>query len=180
MTDAAYSYRPIDWDADSAALLNFEASFVTDRIYRLVRSGLEARFVEEKLPQLLVKRYDLSGIRTALDESCFSVIAESPERVAAFMVVKLENWNRRVWITHLYVQPQHRGRGLGKTLISKAVAHAKELEARGLLLETQNFNYPAIGFYLSQGFHFSGFDADLYDPGLVPGETAMYFGIDIV
>ena len=140
--------------------------------------GLSARFIEEQLELPLAKRYDVSGINVAVDESILAIVGEFEDRIAAFMTVKLETWNSRAWITHLYVDPEHRNLGIGKRLISEAIANAKSVSAHGLWLETQNFNYPAIQFYRKLGFKFCGFDRSLYDPNRVPGETAIYFSLE--
>src|SRR5215218_7932339 len=167
--------RQIDLGRDLQLLERFDASFTTDRIYRLEKRELSASLVEELLPQPLTKRYDVSGIREAIAESEFGLVAEIDGCIAGFMTVKFESWNRRAWITHLYVREESKGRGLGTRLVEEAMSLARRREARGLWLETQNFNYPAIRFYLTLGFRFCGFDESLYDPSVVPGETAMYF-----
>jgi ribosomal protein S18 acetylase RimI-like enzyme len=131
------------------------------------------------LPQQLTKRYDVSGIRDAVAERDFGLVAEIDDGIAGFMTVKFESWNRRAWITHLYVIENKKGRGIGSRLVGEAMSYARSREARGLWLETQNFNYPAIQFYLHLGFRFCGFDESLYDPSVVPGETAMYFMRDL-
>jgi hypothetical protein len=43
-------------------------------------------------------------------------------------------------------------------------------------------NYPAVHFYLRMGFQLCGLDETLYrpsDPGLLPGEVALYFARDL-
>jgi ribosomal protein S18 acetylase RimI-like enzyme len=172
-------FRDIDWPRDGEALTSFEATFTTDRIYRLEIGDLAAEFVEEELSEPLTKRYDVSGIRTAVEESGFALAAEIDGEIAAFMTVKFESWNRRMWITHLYVANEYKNRGIGSKLVNEALAFVKRKNARGLWLETQNFNYPAIRFYAKLGFRFCGFDGSLYDPALVPGETAMYFSRNV-
>jgi ribosomal protein S18 acetylase RimI-like enzyme len=171
--------RQIDRDSDLALLEDFSAVFITDRIFRIQINGLNAAFEEEALPEPLLKRYDISGIGVALNESDLGLIAEIEGKIAGFMTVKVESWNRRAWITHLYVRDEHKGQGIGRRFVDEAANFARAREARGLWLETQNFNYPAIQFYLRLGFRFCGFDESLYDPSVVPGETAMYFSRDL-
>ena len=180
MNDAAnFTIREIDWVRDGESLLHFDSSFTTDRVYRLVIGELSAEFVEEKLKTPLTKRYDLSGIEEAVNDGGLAVVAETGKTIAAFMTVKFETWNRRAWLTHIYVGPEYRGRGIGTRLIGEALKFAEEQKARGLWLETQNFNYPAIRYYQKLDFRFCGFDQSLYDPEKVPGETAMYFCLDL-
>ena len=173
------SLREIDLTRDLRTLETFDASFTTDRIYRLATNGLSAEFIEEVLPERLTKRYDVSGIRHAVAESELALLAEVDRKAVGFMTVKLEAWNRRVWITHLYVSPKNKNLGLGSRLVDEADRFARKRDARALWLETQNFNYPAIQFYLKRGFRFCGFDESLYDPSVVPGETAIYLSRDL-
>lgn len=69
---------------------------------------------------------------------------------------------KRMWILNdLYVQPQHRGKGYSKQLISAAKDHCRKTEGCGILLETETTNdignklYPSAGFELEQNnFYF--------------------------
>jgi ribosomal protein S18 acetylase RimI-like enzyme len=175
--DEQVTIRKIDLEQDLSDLSSFDASFETDRIYQLEKGVLTARFSETRLEASVVKRYDLSGIEKAVQESCLTAIVRVGGVAAAFMTVKHEVWNNRSWLTHLYVAPQFKRRGFGRELIELAIEDARSRRARGLWLETQNHNYPAIIFYLRYGFQICGFDEDLYNPNVVPGETAMYFGM---
>ncbi|HSU26478.1 MAG TPA: GNAT family N-acetyltransferase [Pyrinomonadaceae bacterium] len=174
-----FTIREIDWVRDSEALLHFDASFTTDRIFRLETGDLSARFVEEILDEPLAKSYDLSGIEDAVNDSGLALVAACEQKITAFMTVKFEAWNRRAWLTHIYVASEFRGGGIGTRLVGEAIKFVKMQNARGLWLETQNFNYPAIRYYQNLGFRFCGFDRSLYDPAKVPGETAIYFCLDI-
>jgi ribosomal protein S18 acetylase RimI-like enzyme len=165
----------IDWVRDREGILRLDASFSTSRIYRLDTHELRAEFTVVELSQPLTKRYDLSGVKEAIDESCLALAVDVGSELAGFMTVKFESWNRRTWITHLYMEPKFRGIGIGKSLVGEALDYARSIDARGVWLETQNFNYPAIQFYKKLGFRFCGFDRSLYDPTVVPGETAIYF-----
>jgi ribosomal protein S18 acetylase RimI-like enzyme len=170
-----FTFRPIEWRRDRRAITELDASFKTERVYRLEIKALSARLVEDKLARPRTKRYDLSDIGTAVKEADLTLAAEGEGELVGFMTVKYERWNRRVWLTHLYIAPEFRGVGLGTEFIERVVKFAKKKKARGVWLETQNFNSPAIGFYRRKGFEFCGFDRSLYDPRNVPGETAVFF-----
>ena len=55
-------------------------------------------------------------------------------------------------IKRLYVAPAARGRGLGRVLVERIIAGAKQLGYRGLLLDTLPFMKEAQSLYLSMGF----------------------------
>ncbi len=78
--------------------------------------------------------------------------------LAAVIETAAENWNNRLRITNICVLPEYRGIGLGKALIQTSLKRAKSEQRRAIILETQSCNEKAIGFYLSQGFTFMGFN----------------------
>ena len=73
-----------------------------------------------------MKRYDLSGIGDAVNDSGLALVAEEGGRIAGLMTVKYEAWNRRAWLTHIYVAAESRGRGIGTRMIGEAIKYAKD------------------------------------------------------
>ena len=86
------------------------------------------------------------------------------------------HWNRFANIEDLVVDRPFRRRGVGRALIERAAAWAREKQLAGLVLETQTNNLPAIRLYESCGFELGGFDRHLYH-GLNPDsdEVALYW-----
>jgi len=52
----------------------------------------------------------------------------------------------------MYLRPEHRGQGLGKRLLDHALAQARELGFRAVVLETASVLKEAIALYESYGF----------------------------
>ncbi len=80
----------------------------------------------------------------------------------------LRHWNAYAYIDDIAVNEKHRGQGVGRALISRAIEWAKEKGFPGIMLETQNNNVVACRLYQSCGFELCGFDTHLYkalDPG---------------
>jgi ribosomal protein S18 acetylase RimI-like enzyme len=118
----------------------------------------------------------LKDIEESVAEADSTVLAEIEGELEGFASFKYHDWNKRAEIKGIYVRPEFKGRGVGTALITSGMEYAKRNGARGLWLETQNINYPAIRFYMKSGFRFCGFDASLYEPaGVMPGEIALYF-----
>jgi ribosomal protein S18 acetylase RimI-like enzyme len=64
--------------------------------------------------------------------------------------------------------------------MNHAVELAKEKRARMLVLETQSYDVPAIGFYLRFGFELIGFDAAAYsNEDIAKKEVRLEFGLKI-
>ena len=56
-----------------------------------------------------------------------------------------------LYLEDLYVRPEHRGKGLGKALLARLAATAKERGYGRVEWAVLNWNAPAIGFYQSLG-----------------------------
>ena len=83
-------------------------------------------------------------------------------KIVAWLVVGVENWNKRLRIWELLVEQGYRRQGLGKMLMEKAEEIAKRNNMRMLILETQTCNFGAIEFYKKYGFHLTGCDLNCY------------------
>jgi ribosomal protein S18 acetylase RimI-like enzyme len=167
--------RNVCWHTDREQLSNFDASFSTESIYRVLLNGISAEILEEKLDTPIRKIYPLD-IESDISEANFSAIAEINGVIVGFATAKYENWNKRVILTGVYVLPGSKNKGIGKALVDAVLDYTKTTPARCLWLETQNINFPAIQFYTRLGFRFCGFDTTLYDEAETSlNEVAFYF-----
>lgn len=168
--------RPVQLPTDEQALLRLDTSFVTDRIYRVASTPDSFRLIEETTYPTVRKTFDLTGELDANRLWHAGYVAQrDDDELVGFAAVRLEEWNRRAAIWHLYVAPQQRGSGLGRQLLEACEGYARTQQSRCLWLETSSFNYPAIQFYRRVGFTLCGLDQTLYDPESEAGqETALY------
>ncbi|MFD4126242.1 GNAT family N-acetyltransferase [Streptomyces globisporus] len=110
---------------------------------------------------------ELQGDRTFL--------AVAPDgSLAGFVSVAYARWNRRLTIEDIEVAPDHRGRGVGRALMSRAEEFARERGAGHIWLEVTNINAPAIHAYHRMGFALCGLDTSLYESTASAGEYALY------
>lgn len=70
------------------------------------------------------------------------------------------NRQRRV-ISNVVVQEEFRGRGLGRKLAEAAIAEARDLGARGVVLQVYEDNRPALRLYTDLGFEETTGETDL-------------------
>jgi ribosomal protein S18 acetylase RimI-like enzyme len=121
------------------------------------------------------KSYTLQNDMETLSQLPWARIAHDGTRVVGVAAIEYEKWNRRARLQHLYVDRAARGQGIGQMLVEAAMVAAHALGARGLWVETQTTNYPAIRFYERAGFNWCGFDTSLYDLDQSVDEIAVFF-----
>jgi putative acetyltransferase len=72
-------------------------------------------------------------------------------------------------LKRMYVQPAHQHKGIGKTLLEKAITLAVNCNYKYIRLDTLNHMTPAINLYKKNGFY----EIDAYYNN--PVSTAVYF-----
>lgn len=60
------------------------------------------------------------------------------------------------------VDPEHRGQGIGSTLLTHALKWARERKLHSAVTSLNTKNHPASDFYLDRGFVFSGFSEETH------------------
>lgn len=85
------------------------------------------------------------------------MVAEQPAYTAKLKnniigFVSFAEADNAIIIVALGILPQHQGSGVGKSLIGKVEAEAKNMRKKRLLVSTSNDDLPALAFYQSLGF----------------------------
>ena len=101
--------------------------------------------------------------------------AEAEGRLAG-RIKMLKWWNRFAYVDDLVVNPEYRGRSVGRALLERGIQWARENGFPGVMLETQDDNVPACLLYHSCGFVLCGFDRNVYK-AINPNtrESALYW-----
>lgn len=86
----------------------------------------------------------------ATPSSVLHVVRSPDDGLAGFAVTG--SGNTIAYLQRLAVDPDWQGGGIGRSLVRTAARWAKKRGARGLMLNTQADNAPAIGLYESEGF----------------------------
>jgi len=172
--------RALRWPEDRASLLALDTSFTTDRVYRLERRPHSFALEERAIVPSVQKSYPLEKEVDALPTFDWVQVASDGDAVVGMVAMRLENWNRRANLHHLYVAPAARRQKIGRIMIEAALSEARSHHMRSLWAETQTVNYAAVRFYEGTGFTLCGLDTSLYDPPDVSnGEIALFFSRDV-
>ncbi|WP_332649536.1 GNAT family N-acetyltransferase [Lysinibacillus sp. 54212] len=124
-------------------------------------NGWNISLVEERFAAPFVKELE-EEIFEQYKEGSEVYLADHKGEEAAIMVIQKMDWNNTLLIHDLYVDDRFKKNGIGRCLIEVAKKRAIELGVRSIILETQTSNYPAIQFYLKNGFELIGFNSISY------------------
>ena len=167
--------RDLSWPQDRAPLLTLDASFTSDRVYRLQRAGRSFTPEEVVASRPVSKCYPLASEVESLASLDWVQVASDAGKVVVGVGMGLQLWNRRATLHHLYLGREARHRGIGRTMVEAAIGEGRRRGARHLWAETQTINYGAVCFYERMGFEWCGLDTSLYDPGEVQEEEVAQF-----
>ena len=152
--------RRLDPQEYAGYALQFE--YVTDHVYDVQ--------ADENGFSLELTRLD-RPLRKAFTDTLFSEWLEEPVAFGAFDGETLagvfegspEAWHNVFRISNILVQPEYRRRGVGQMLMDSMLDFVRRnTRVRGVILETQTCNAPAIRFYRKNGFRLSRIDIREY------------------
>ena len=163
------------------------SGFETDRALRLERipcpDGVTWRLFEEVLPTPFRKKYDDGDSRewlgsyeeeARLQDLRFLAGLEGG-RIEGLLTWRQLEWNSSLWLIDIRVRQSARRSGIGTSLVHRLQETCVERGLRGIGVETQINNYPAIQFYRRNGFEVAGFNDHLYaNDDLVRQDVALF------
>lgn len=182
---------------DAAALHMLDYSFETDSIYTLrvqhrifpnnggnaEASGVSCAFelIETPVDPPIYKNYrdnrgTLTDVEAELRRAEGGYVALADSVIAGGILLTVEEWRAVARVENLMVGRQYRRYGVGSLLLSCADDWARNRGCWAVMLETQSINYPAIQFYLRNGFDIWGIQQHFYPPGPVAHEVAILMG----
>lgn len=166
--------RPLDRKRDRRGVEAIDTSFETSTIFELVAHERSIELVERPLPTPLVKRYSIGEVFAGWARWDHGWVAEADDgSIVGFATVEYEAWHQRLILWFLYIAPTWRRRGVGRALLADVEAHARDVGATHVWLETSNVNVPGFAAYRRLGYELCGADR-LYYGAYMPGETAIY------
>ncbi len=182
---------------DAPALHKLDYSFETDRIYTLRVNGelaqnddtmqtldrpaLAFELWETPVDPPLYKSFreyehKLEEVETRLNSVEGGYVALAGGQMAGAVLLNVEQWRSIVRIEDIIVGRQFRRYGIGSLLLNCASDWARNRGCWAIVLEAQNVNYPAIQFYLRNGFEVWSINQHFYPPGSVEHEVAIFMG----
>jgi GNAT superfamily N-acetyltransferase len=149
--ETSISVRVADPDRDLSAIIALNR-FVQD-----IHVAVE--------PSLFRRSHDMPGIEDfhlgfMNEEGFFTFVAEVGADLVGFVGIELQrrpanpfaNERARLFVHQVGVHPRHRRRGVGRALMLRVDALAKELRISEVGLDTWSFNADALGFFESLGY----------------------------
>ncbi|MFO2462521.1 GNAT family N-acetyltransferase [Pseudomonas sp. 15FMM2] len=103
------------------------------------------RATHDFLPENYIKRLKDLVLTSYLDSVMLICTKDSRQRITGFAGVAVGK------VEMLFIDPQYRGQGLGRKLLSYAIDHMNADE-----LDVNEQNPQALGFYLKEGFEVIG------------------------
>jgi ribosomal protein S18 acetylase RimI-like enzyme len=169
------------------ALPRMPSGYVTDRVFRVTRDPDDGdigwRVHEVVLDRPLEKVYDDGDVDDWLDSYQEAAEPGSMRFIGAFDANRLVGlvtwthykWNNTFWLADIRVRNDRKRSGAGSQLMKSLQREASRSHARGIRLETQINNYPAIRFYRKHGFEPCGLDDHLYsNEDLAKQDVALF------
>ena len=121
-------------------------------ILRLIR---ELADYERALHEVKATEEQLHDRLFGDDPKVFAHVAEHDGRVVGFAVwfLTFSTWNgtHGIYLEDLFVEPEYRGHGYGKTLLTELARIADDRGYGRVEWSVLNWNEPAIGFYEALG-----------------------------
>ncbi|PZS00499.1 MAG: hypothetical protein DLM70_13580 [Chloroflexi bacterium] len=171
---------------EARSLPPIQSGYVTSRVMRLqIADGGEGHTWELRpvdLSKSHEKTYDdgrlddlLELYRENVPVECMHFLAAYDPRPIGLLVWARMTWNNTVWLIDIRVRSNKQRRGVGRRLLGELREKAVQLGVRGISVETQINNYPALCFYRNNGFRIAGFNDSLYtNNDLVDQDVACF------
>jgi ribosomal protein S18 acetylase RimI-like enzyme len=142
--------RPFDLRHDVDGMIDLiEVAFADDeaRLGQSLRAEFEA--VRKMLPLILILERLSDTFRHTMD----GFVCEEQGRIIALVNTSRAGLNKKRWeIGNVATHPDHRGKGLARQLVRRAIEHARQNGGEICVLDVRDDNPPAYKLYESLGF----------------------------
>ena len=126
-------------------------------------------------PYQKILSIDAEDYRAFIDHPQKAIFFADVDATPAGQIKIVPWWNKFAYVEELVVNPEHRGKGVGRALLNRAINWAKRQGVPGMMIETQDNNLPACKLYETCGFVLGGFDLYAYRNFDQRDEIALYW-----
>lgn len=143
---------------DLESLNRLDTTFSSDQVYTIETDNGLPRLACARVNPPVTKVLPLDFSEDLTD----AFVATSEGVIRGLIATNFETWNRRLVVTHFYVDRPYRRLGIGRKLLNHALNPPNCAGAVTVWIETSNLNYPAVEAYRRLGFSICGFDETHY------------------
>jgi GNAT superfamily N-acetyltransferase len=106
----------------------------------------------EQIALMLEQMYRLEALNQQVKDGHLFIMAENHRDLLGFASIGVHSVSKKVWKLHkLYLDPDYKGYGLGRKLLSTAEDWCRQRQGKELILNVNRKN-PAFGFYLQMEY----------------------------
>jgi GNAT superfamily N-acetyltransferase len=127
--------REATFPKDAEQIVCMDVSFTTDTIYTAYSDGEQMALRLTALQPSLTKRFPLNDLHEGAWE--FAMVATVEGRICGFVAACYQTWNRRVAISHLFVDRPERRRGIARQLLDEVQVFGVKKNALNIWAETR-------------------------------------------
>ena len=161
-----YIRRPTLHDLNECAKL--DASFTTHRVWQMHMSPEDQRIqvqfnlVNLPRPMTVAAPPEDRDLTKAWQRGDGIFAARRGQQILGYIHLVMIPEEKVARIRRHVVAPEFRHQGVGTGLLARAIEWGRERNIRSFEIALSTKNHPAIGFYLAQGFVFTGFNERLW------------------
>ena len=167
---------PLAGDLSELIRYRYESEFFYDVEARETAAGFTWNLIRRPATRPIQKEHSWRPFEPAVANPRGYVAMLDGEPVGYAESAYDERW-RLVRIWHFYVRESFRRQGVGRALLETTEQAARHFKARGIILETQTCNVPAIEFFRRMGFELWGINTAAYaNEDIEAGEVFLWLG----
>jgi len=151
---------------DVEACLALDHSYETEHVWQInLRddiNGKHINFKRERLPRSVTRHHPQSNdtmMQLIQQKDCFLVVTGKQDGVMfGYLTMRRDQVKRIAIMQDVVVDQAYRENGIANRLLGIATQWAKEHDCDSVQIEIQPQNVPAIDYFRSRGFTFSGYN----------------------
>ncbi|MCC5912298.1 MAG: GNAT family N-acetyltransferase [Clostridiaceae bacterium] len=129
--------------------------YSSEKYYSLTKGILSYCLQEKSLCEKVQKSYSTHLYDETLESSKVFVIEEKNE-IIGYIEMLYEESSRLLKIVNICIKEEYRHKNIARKLVKASKGYARFNKAKGIIVEVENYNFPAIRFFLKEDFKICG------------------------